>query len=346
MAGEINIDATTVTNTATMEPGSSCMDESTPEESKQSDEATEHISENALQTKGEERSSIVQDDNSNVPKEAIEEEGPGAQALKRGFSQPQINKFLTKKIKLDAAENNKLDAIENDKLIENKELNGVDNDKEVDINRELPSREESKKDVKLSRRKDPDDEERNDTVVDNIFAKELQTTEGTEEDGITEETDRQQRDVGCARGIEDLNKTEENEVFEGKTDHQGGKEGKGNMNESLINAEVEKEENCTVRPDENEKEYSDQLEDKEKDATEEIEGRKKCKKSLEEKNTSGLPSGWSRLCVTRKDGIKRDYYLVNQQVVTRKVDIVILRSSIITVYFCWSSVTNIMLLFK
>ena len=338
MAGEINIDATTVTNTATMEPGSSCMDESTPEESKQSDETTEHISENELQTKGEERSSIVQDDDSNLPKETIEEEGPGAQALKRGFSQPQINKFLTKKIKLDAAENNKLDAIENDKLIENKELSGVDNHTEVDINRELPSREESKKDVKLSRRKDPDDEDRNDTVVDNIFAKELQTTEGTEEDGITEEeTDRQQRDVGCARGIEDLKKTEENETFEGKTDNQGGEEGEGIMNESSINA---------VRPDENEKEHSDQLEEKEKDATEEIEGTKKCKKSLEEKNTSGLPSGWSRLCVTRKDGIKRDYYLVNQQVVTRKVDIVILRSSIITVYFCWSSVTNIMLLFK
>jgi len=129
MAGEINIDATTVTNTTTMEPGSSCMDESTLQESKQSDEATEHISENALQTKGEERSSIVQDDNSNLPKEAIEEEGPGSQALKRCFSQPQINKFLTKKIKLDAAENNKLDAIETDNLIENKELSGVDNHK-------------------------------------------------------------------------------------------------------------------------------------------------------------------------------------------------------------------------
>ena len=73
MAGQINIDANTVTNTATMEPGSSCMDESTPEESKQSDEATEHISENELQTKGEERSQIVQDDNSNMPKETIEE---------------------------------------------------------------------------------------------------------------------------------------------------------------------------------------------------------------------------------------------------------------------------------
>merc|ERR1712012_1364549 len=130
---------------------------------------------------------------------------------------------------------------------------------------------------------------------------------GTEEDGITEEeTDRQQRDVGfgCARGIEDLKKTEENETFEGKTGNQGGEEGEGIMNESSINE---------VRPDENEKEYSDQLEDKEKDATEEIEGTKKCKKSLEEKNTSGLPSGWSRLCVTRKDGIKRDYYLVNQK---------------------------------
>ena len=321
----MNIVATTVTNTATMEPGSSCMDESTLEECKQSDETTEHISENELKTEGEERSSIVpQDDNSNLPKETIEEEGPGAQALKRCFSQPQINKFLTKKIKLDAAENNKLDAIENNKLIENKELNEVDSHREVDRNSELPGREESKKDVKLSSRKDPDDEDRNDTVVNNIFAKELQTTEGTEEDGITEEeTDRQQRDVGCARGIEDLNKTEENEVFECKTDHQGGEGGKGNMNESSINAEVEKEENCTVRPEENEKEHSDQLEEKEKDTTEEIEGTKKCKKSLEEKNTSGLPSGWSRLCVTRKDGIKRDYYLVNQQVVTRKVDVVI-----------------------
>merc|ERR1712012_1173176 len=130
---------------------------------------------------------------------------------------------------------------------------------------------------------------------------------GTEEDGITEEeTDRQQRDVGfgCARGIEDLKKTEENETFEGKTGNQGGEEGEGIMNESSINE---------VRPDENEKEHSDQLEEKEKDATEEIEGTKKCKKSLEEKNISGLPSGWSRLCVTRKDGIKRDYYLVNQQ---------------------------------
>ena len=176
--------------------------------------------------------------------------------------------------------------------------------------------------MKLSSRKDPDDEDRNGTVVDNIFAKELQTTEGTEEDGITEEeTDRQQRDVGCARGIEDLNKTEQNEVFEGKTDHQGDEEGEGNMNVSSINAEVEKEENCTVTPDENEKESSGQLEGKEKDATEEIEGTKKSKKSLEEKNASGLPSGWSRLCVKRKDGIKMDYYLVNQQVVTRKVDI-------------------------
>ena len=81
MAGEINIATTTVTNTATMEPGSSCMDESTPEESKQSDEPTEHISENELNTKGEEHSSIVQDDNSSLPKETIEGEGPGAQAL-------------------------------------------------------------------------------------------------------------------------------------------------------------------------------------------------------------------------------------------------------------------------
>ena len=288
MAGEINIDATTVTNTATMEPGSSCMDESTPEESKQSDEATEHISENELKTEGEEHSSIVQDDNFNLPKETIEEEGPGAQALKRCLSQPQINMFLTKKIKLDAAENKKLDR-----------------------NSGLPTREESR-DVKLSHIEDPDDEDRNDTVVDNIFAKELQTIEGTEEDGITEEETDRQRDVGCARGIEDLNKTEEHEAFEGKTDHQGGEEGEGVMNESSINA---------VRPDENEKEHGDQLEEKEKDATEEVEGRKKCKKSLEEKNTSGLPSGWSRLCVKRKDGIKMDYYLVNQQVVTRKVDI-------------------------
>ena len=89
MAGEINIVATTGTNTATMEPGSSCMDESTLEESKQSLEATEHISENELKTEGEEHSSIVQDDNFNLPKETIEEEGPGAQALKRCLSQPQ-----------------------------------------------------------------------------------------------------------------------------------------------------------------------------------------------------------------------------------------------------------------
>ena len=60
MAAEINIVATTVTNTATMEPGSSCMDESTLEECKQSDETREYTSENELHTKGEEHSSIVQ----------------------------------------------------------------------------------------------------------------------------------------------------------------------------------------------------------------------------------------------------------------------------------------------
>ena len=244
--------------------------------------------------------------NNNPGEETNRVEKP-KESLKRSLSQPQISAFLkkdgdqssaSKRVKLDVLNDTEVDSSRNKELSAMKESK-----KEVeDHNTEVGVEEKDQTDEDKVRKGDDEGGK----CEDNKEIEETKEDENLQENASWEEG-RDAKDESCEKEekVEDDTKAQEGEgqkeEDEGQKEEDGGqKEGDGKKDED----ERQKKGDGQKKEGEGQKlEDKRQKEDKNEEES--------SKKSIDKQ---GLPSGWSRLSVPRKNGTQVDYYLVNQQV--------------------------------
>ena len=264
--------------------------------------------------------------NNNPDNEVNTEEMP-KESLKRSLSQPQISTFLTqngdlssasKKLKLDVHNDTGVLRSSNEELPTMKESKkesevcdtevGVEEGgiiPEKDIVKERKANVEEETDEDEIRRKDNDSKKCE--VVKEI--EETKEDENAQQEYEIRDESRDAKEESC--GKEENSKedndgqTEENEQqkeeYEGQKEEDQGQteENDGERKEN----EQQKEEDKGQRDEEDIRDIRQKEDNNEK---------KSNKKSID---NQGLPAGWSRLSVPRKNGTHVDYYLVNQQVI-------------------------------
>ena len=226
--------------------------------------------------------------NNNPDEETQREEKP-KETLKRCLSQPQISAFLkkdsnkspaSKRVKLDVLNDNEVDYSSGNK--ESKEVEA--NDREIDAEegnileeRERKANEDESYEDKIEKRDD-----------DRKKCEDNKDMEETKEDKY----ERRKEDGDANNEIWLKEEKEEDDRQAEKCEKQKLEDGGQKLEDSQ-----QKEDKGDRKEDEGQK----------KDNNEE----KSSKKSIDEQ---GLPSGWLRLSVPRKNGTQVDYYIVNQQV--------------------------------
>ena len=247
--------------------------------------------------------------NNNPGEETNRVEKP-KESLKRSLSQPQISAFLkkdgdqssaSKRIKLDVPNDTEADSSRNTELSTMKESK-----KEVeDHNTEVDVEEKDETDEDKVRKGD-DEGEDNKAIEETKEDENLQEYESREEGKDAKDESCEKEEKGeDDRQAEECEKQKEGNTGQ-KDEDEGEKEADGGQKEG----DKLKEEGGKKEGDEQkEKDEGQNLEDKrqKEDTNEE----KSSNKSI---NKQGLPSGWSRLSVPRKNGTQVDYYLVNQRV--------------------------------
>ena len=238
--------------------------------------------------------------NNNPGEETNRVEKP-KESLKRSLSQPQISAFLkkdgdqssaSKRVKLDVLNDTEVDSSRNKELSAMKESK-----KEVeDHNTEVGVEEKDQTDEDKVRKGDDEGGK----CEDNKEIEETKEDENLQENASWEEG-RDAKDESCEKEeiVENDRQAKECEVQ--KEGDDGQKEGDGGRKEG----------------DGGQKEGDGQ---KEEDKEQKLEDNRQKEDNNEEKSSNksidkqGLPSGWSRLSVPRKNGTQVDYYLVNQRV--------------------------------
>ena len=269
----------------------------------------------------------------NNPNNKVNTEEMPKESLKRSLSQPQISAFLTqngdlssapKKFKLDVHNDTGVLSSGNEELPTMKESKkesevcdtkvGVEEGgiPEEDIVKERKANVEEETDEDEIRRKDNDskkcevvkeiEETNEDENVQQEYESRDEGRDAKEQSCVMEENSKEDND-----GKREENERQKEEYKGQKDEYKGQKEDDEGQTEE--NDGQRKENEQQKEEDEGQRDEEDIRDIRQKEDNDE---KKSNKKSID---NQGLPAGWSRLSVPRKNGTHVDYYLVNQQVI-------------------------------